>query len=268
MEKINREEFGQLVDYMKEKYGIDLGKKLALVEGRLWTVIRRKGFSTLGEYFRFVKSDTTGAEADTLITRLTTNYTFFCREDQHYRFVSETILPSLANKLPDRDLRIWSAGCSSGEEPYTIAMVIDSFFGKSKSSWDAKILATDISPLMLSRAREALYGDDRIRDVPSDWLEKYFVREGGQYRVVEAIRNEVILRPFNLMEKQLPFKKKFHVIFCRNVMIYFDKQTRIALVNRFYNALESGGYFFIGMSETLAKDETHFNMIHPSIYRK
>ncbi|MCL2747622.1 MAG: protein-glutamate O-methyltransferase CheR [Oscillospiraceae bacterium] len=268
MEKISRSEFEQLVAYMKDQYGIDLGQKLALVEGRLWNVIQQKGFSTLGEYFQYVVSDTSGAEAGTLISRLTTNFTYFYREEQHYRFLSETVLPALTGSIRDKDLRTWCAGCSSGDEPYTVAMVMDSYFGRNKAFWDAKILATDISPTALNLAREAIYREESLKIIPSDWLSKYFVREGSQYRVSHAIREEVVLRHFNLMQKTLPFKKKFHIIFCRNVMIYFDKQTRLDLVHRFYDALENGGYFFIGMSETLAKGETPFAFVKPSIYKK
>ena len=268
MEKISNEEFLELVKYMKEHYGIDLGQKLALVEGRLWSVIRQKGFSSLGEYFHFVVSDKSGTEAGTLVTRLTTNYTYFFREDQHYRFMREKVLPELTGGIKDKDLRIWSAGCSSGEEPYTLAMVLDAFFGLSKPGWDAKILATDISPLVLNQAKEAVYSEDRLREIPPEWKAKYFVREGEQLRVSRSIRDEVILRSFNLMQKAFLFKKKFHVIFCRNVMIYFDKKTRLDLINRFFEVLNPGGYFFIGMSETLSKGETPFTFVQPSIYRK
>ena len=269
MEKIKQEEFERLVDYMRDHYGVNLEKKKALVEGRLWSVINQKGFDSLDGYLRHVAADASGAEAGTLVTRLTTNYTYFMREDQHYKFLAEQALPPLIAGLRDKDLRIWSAGCSSGEEPYTIAMVIDALLGPAKTAWDAGILATDISPQMLRRANNAIYGEEQVKLLPPEWIGKYFIREGpDQYRVTEAIRREVTLRPFNLMRKDLPFKKKFHIIFCRNVMIYFDKPTRNALVSRFYDALAPGGYFFIGMSETLTKGETPFHVVQPSIYQK
>ena len=269
MEKISDSEFEQLVDYMKEHYGINLDKKLALVESRLWNVIRQKGFSSLKEYFQCVVADASGMEAGLLVTRLTTNYTFFMREDQHYQYLANHALPELIGKLREKDLCTWSAGCSSGEEPYTLAMVIDAFLGPAKNSWDAKILATDISPLMLNQAKEAVYSGDKLKDIPREWMNKYFVPVGAnRFQVANDIRKEVVLRPFNLMEKTLPFKKKFHIIFCRNVMIYFDKETRGALVSRFFNALAPGGYFFIGMSETLTKGETPFTFVQPSIYKK
>ncbi len=268
MEKIKREEFLTLVEYMRENYGINLEQKLTLVEGRLWGVLTQRGFSTLGEYFNFIVADKTGEEAKILVTRLTTNYTYFMREDQHYKYLVQNILPDLVRTLASRDLRIWSAGCSSGEEPYTTAMVLDDFFGPVKTEWDTKVLATDISPQVLQMAREALYPAERLENLPPAWIARYFKKEGLDYRVCDAIRGEVIFRSFNLMEKKLPFKKKFHVIFCRNVMIYFNKPTRDALIERFYDILEPGGHLFIGLSETVNKTDTRFEFVQPSIYRK
>ncbi len=269
MEKIKRDEFLRLVKYMKDNYGINLENKLTLVEGRLWSVITRKGFNTFTEYFESVISDRTGVEAKTLVTRLTTNYTYFMREDQHYNFLVETVLPGLVSTLKEKDLRIWSAGCSSGEEPYTTAMVLDNFFGVNKAGWDTKILATDISPQVLEMAKTGVYPADRLENLSKEWIDRYFAREDtGGYRVKERIKNEVIFRSFNLMEKSFPFKKKFHVIFCRNVMIYFDQETRDALINRYYDALEPDGYLFIGLSETVSKENTRFVFVKPSIYHK
>ena len=258
-----------LVNYMRDHYGVNLEQKLTLVEGRLWSVINQKGFTTLGEYFNYVKNDKTGEEAKTLVTRLTTNYTYFMREDQHYKFLVNNILPPLKASLRDKDLRIWSAGCSSGEEPFTTAMVLDDFFGINKHEWDSKILATDISPQVLKMAQEAVYPEERLQNLSPAWKSKYFTKLGpDKFKVNDNIRNEVIFRPFNLMEKTFPFRKKFHVIFCRNVMIYFNKQTRDELVERYYDALENGGYLFIGLSETVSKTDTRFNFVQPSIYKK
>ncbi|MCL1821106.1 MAG: protein-glutamate O-methyltransferase CheR [Oscillospiraceae bacterium] len=269
MEKIKREEFMQLVNYMRDNYGVNLEQKLTLVEGRLWSVINQKGFNTLEEYFNFVVNDKSGEEAKTLVTRLTTNYTYFMREEQHYNYLVGNILPNLKNTLRDRDLRIWSAGCSSGEEPFTTAMVLDDFFGLAKKEWDCKVLATDISPQVLRMAQEAVYPEERLQNLPPAWKSKYFTKLGpDKFKVNDAIKNEVIFRSFNLMDKVFPFKRKFHVIFCRNVMIYFNKKTRDDLVERYYDVLEPGGHLFIGMSETVSKTDTRFKFVRPSIYVK
>jgi len=269
MVPIQKEEFMRLVVYMRNNYGVNLENKQTLVEGRLFAVLKNRGIQSLSEYIDIVINDTSGEEAKTLVTRLTTNYTYFMREDQHYKFLVRTILPEMETKLRDRDLRTWSAGCSSGEEPFTTAMVIDDYFGMRKHDWDTKILATDISPQVLQMASEAIYPEDHLQSLPPGWKEKYFKSlGGGNYQVSEKIRQEVIFRQFNLMEKMLPFKKRFHVIFCRNVMIYFNKQTRDELCARFFSVLEPGGYFFIGLSETLSKDDSKFQFISPSIYKK
>ena len=266
--KVSQEDFLRLVKYMKDTYGINLAQKLSLVEGRLWNVIKKKGFGSLAEYFDFVVADKTGMEAKTLVTRLTTNYTYFMREDQHYKFLTGVALPEICPRLQPKDLRIWSAGCSSGEEPYTTAMVLDDYFGVNKGAWDCKVLATDISPQVLQMADEAVYPEDRLKNLPAEWKTKYFTKEpGDMFRVKPAVKDEVIFRSFNLMEP-FPFRKPFHVIFCRNVMIYLDKPTRDALIERYYDALVPGGYLFIGLSETVDKNITRFEFMKPSIYRR
>ncbi|MCL2082078.1 MAG: protein-glutamate O-methyltransferase CheR [Oscillospiraceae bacterium] len=267
-QKVDPHDFMKLVNYMRDNYGINLEQKLTLVEGRLWNTIKKKGFNSLNEYFDFVVNDRTQKEARTLLTRLTTNYTYFMREDQHYSFLVNTALPSLLPVLSAKDLRIWSAGCSSGEEPYTTAMVLDDYFGASKHHWDRKVLATDISPQVLEMADEAVYPEERLKNLPSAWKTKYFNSEpGNQFRVKDSLKTEVIFRTFNLMDA-FPFKKPFHVIFCRNVMIYFEKATRDALIERFYDALVPGGYLFIGLSETVDKQNSRFTFVRPSIYLK
>ena len=265
---VSRDEFMALVKWVKENYGVNLEQKATLVEGRLWNVIKQKGYSSLKEYFDFAVAEKSGMEIKTLLTRLTTNYTYFMREDQHYTFLTDIILPNLVPTLKTKDLRIWSAGCSSGEEPYTTAMVLDDWFGPSKAGWDAKVLATDISPQVLQMADEAVYPEERLKNLPPAWKKKYFTKEpGAQFRVKPEIKKEVIFRSFNLMEP-FPFKKPFHIIFCRNVMIYFDKPTRDALVERYYDALEPGGYLFIGLSETVDRTVTRFGFVKPAIYRR
>jgi len=259
----------KLVNYMSEHYGIRLEKKLSLIEDRLRVVLKQKGFASIAEYFNYVINDNTGEEAKVLVTRLTTNYTYFMREEVHYKFLTETILPSLTKTLKDRDLRIWSAGCSSGEEPYTTAMTLDDHFGPDKKNWDTKILATDISPQVLAMATEAVYPADRLKNLNPSWIDRYFIKTGADHFMVnDKIRAEVIFRSFNLMSETLPFRKKFHVIFCRNVMIYFDKKTSEALVNRFCGALEVGGHLFIGLSESLTGADSRLKRVRPSIYEK
>ena len=166
-------------------------------------------------------------------------------------------------------LSIWSAGCSSGEEPYTISMLIKEYFGAKAAQWDTRGLATDISMNALGAAQHAVYDESSLKEVPATWKTKYFSRttEPGIYEVAPIIKNNVIFRTFNLMDP-IHFKLKFDVIFCRNVMIYFDQATKEALVKRFYQATNPGGYLLIGHSESLNKENTPYRYLMPATYRK
>lgn len=267
---ITDSEFNQLAAYIKTYCGINLKEeKRVLVMGRLQNVLKQHNFLSFSEYLEYIHADKTGNAAITLVNKITTNHTFFMREADHYSYFRDKVLPYLEDTVKVKDLRIWSAGCSSGEEPYTLAMILDEFFGKEKTLWDTKVLATDISSKVLDTAAKGIYSNENITAIPAKWRLNYFKRLDGEKSVlVDRIRNEVIYRKLNLMDEVFPFKRKFNVIFCRNVMIYFDAQTKNALINKFYNLLESGGYLFIGHSESLNRDGTKFKYVMPSVYRK
>jgi chemotaxis protein methyltransferase CheR len=191
------------------------------------------------------------------------------RESKHFDYFSSTVLPYLQENVDDRDLRIWSAGCSTGEEPYTLQMIMHDFFGGKAPLWDKQLLATDISTSVLETAKAGIYPLEAISEIPSYWRLNYFNMLGGErVEVSPGIRSNITFRAFNLMEARFPFKKKFHAIFCRNVMIYFDQETRMSLVNKFYDSLEYGGYLFIGHSETVDRAGTPFKYIMPAVYRR
>lgn len=270
MQKISEREFKQLAEYIQSNYGIHLkNEKQTMLVGRLSNVLAEKKFTSFAEYINYIAEDKTGEAAATLIEKISTNHTFFMREADHFNFFKEEVLPQLAKNQKDKDLRIWSAGCSTGEEPYTLAMIIDEFFGVNKKWWDTKILATDISNKVLAIAQDGVYSNEQIASIPALWKLNYFEKLGKEkYVLIPKIRNEVIYRKFNLMEKIFPFKKKFHVIFCRNVMIYFDNKTKIDLVKKFYDITEPGGYLFIGHSESLNRNETQYKYITSAVYRK
>lgn len=270
MIEITQKEFKQLADYIKANYGIRLKEeKQTLVTGRLHNVLIENNFSSFADYYDYVISDRTGNAVNTMINKITTNHTFFMREVDHFYYFRDIVLPYLKKTEKDKDLRIWSAGCSTGEEPYTLAMIIDEFLGKERLWWDTKILATDISSKVLDTAVRGIYSNEDIAVIPSGWRNNYFKRYDNKNSIlVDKIRNEVIYRKFNLMDAIFPFKRKFHVIFCRNVMIYFDSKTKMELVNKFYDMMEYGGYLFIGHSESLNREETRYKYIKPSVYRK
>jgi chemotaxis protein methyltransferase CheR len=267
---ITDREYEQLSDYIYRTCGITLGsQKKALIVSRLQNVLLQKSFGSFSDYYKYIVADKTGEATTALVDKITTNHTFFMREADHFEFFKDTVLPHLAGTVKNRDLRIWSAGCSSGEEPYTLAMIIQDYFGAEKQSWDTKVLATDISTAILDTAKKGEYPTQSVEALPVAWRNGYFKKtDGEKSAVVDKIKNEVIFSAFNLMSPVFPFKKKFHVIFCRNVMIYFNAETKRVLIDKFYDALEPGGYLFVGHSESLNRDETKFKYIKPAIYRK
>lgn len=263
-------EFVKVSNYVKLNFGIDLSKKESLIRSRMENFLVENRYNSLSEFYNHMISDKTGMSVSTLINKLSTNHTFFFREIAHFNFLKEEILPYLKQKeMNTKDLRLWSAGCSSGEEAYTIAMIINEFFGNGKHMWDTKILATDISDRALDKAKLGEYKKQQLTNVSNYFKNKYFNKSGIEdFKLKKDIMDEVIFRRFNFMNDFFPFNKKFHVIFCRNVMIYFDEKTKEELINKLYESTEPGGYLFIGHSESINKNNTKYKYISPSIYRK
>lgn len=270
--EITEAEFQRLVKYMYDNFGINLTAKKVLVQGRLGNMLCEREFTSYNDYLDTVMSDDTGTEVTTILNKLTTNHTFFMREPEHYTFMKDTILPYMT-KVNEKShvLRIWSAACSSGEECYTASMLIDQYFGAEKAKWDTRILATDISQNVIAKAKKGIYTEDGMKGLSNEWKSRYFNNLGdGRYEICQGIKDEVIFKTFNLMDP-MPEKykvKPFDLIFCRNVMIYFDNPTKQALINRFYDVVKPGGYFFIGHAESVNRNETEFEYIKPAIYRK
>ncbi|MBP7052407.1 MAG: protein-glutamate O-methyltransferase [Phycisphaerae bacterium] len=271
---LGEKEFRLISDLVYKHCGINLhdGKK-ELVRARLAKRLREGNFETFSDYIRFVLEDSSGREFSLLVDSLSTNLTKFFREDQHFEYLRSQFLPRvLAAKQARRDLRIraWSAGCSTGEEPYSIAItLLEAIVGRGQ--WDVKLLATDVSTRVLERAKEGVYEKDRIDPIPAALRNKYLIhtRDRGRdwYEVAPALRNVVLFRYLNLME-DWPVKGPLDFIFCRNVMIYFDKPTQERLVNRYYDLLASGGILFTGHSESLTGVEHRFKYVQPTIYTK
>lgn len=272
-ERISDREFRDIQDFMMSQYGIHFSdKKQTLIVGRLQLYIEKLGFQDYTTYLRHVKQDTTGQAANELINRLTTNHTFFNREAAHFEFLMSTVIPQIVSELArgqQLDLRLWCAGCSSGEESYFLAMLLMEYFGHDYQRWTAGVLATDISTRVLEIAAKGVYSAERFQALPDFMERKYFQKlPDGQFQANTKLRREVTYRCFNLMDKQ-HFKKPFAVIFCRNVMIYFNRPTRLALVQRFYESTAPGGYLFIGHSETLGRGEDcPYTYVKPGVYCK
>lgn len=269
MLEIKDRDFQRLVSFVHQNYGIDLSKKRQLIIGRLSNTILSMGFSSFEQYIDNLINNKKPEDLELMLNKLTTNYTFFMREGAHFELFRDTILPYLVETKKDKVLSIWSAACSSGEEPYTISMIIKEFFGAKASAWDTRVLATDISQNALVAAKNAVYEEDSLKELSSTWKSRYFRPTGspGTYTVSPEIKSNVIFRTFNLMDP-IKFRLKFDVIFCRNVMIYFDQPTKEALVNRFYDATNPGGYLLIGHSESLNKGTTPYKYLKPATYRK
>lgn len=266
--QITDSEFEKLMNFVKSKYGLDLAKKRILIQSRLSNILRERGLKNFSEYINIVLRDTTGAEITVLLNKLTTNHSYFMREQEHFSFLQSDVLPMLVKKhTVVRELNIWSAGCSAGQEVYTTAMAIDEFFGAQKSLWKVNFLATDISANVLEQAKNAIYAPDNIKDIPPRWKDKYFTRQGESFQVIDSIRKHVTFRTLNLMDN-FRFAKPFDLVMCRNVMIYFDKPTKDALVERFYGVTAPEGFLFIGHSEVIDKEKTQFTYIKPAIYQK
>ncbi|MDQ0192454.1 CheR family methyltransferase [Paenibacillus wynnii] len=270
MISINNREFSRLTSYIQARLGIHLSdEKRSLVVGRLQNELTQLNVKSFSEYIDILLQDKTGNILNSLINKITTNHTYFMREVEHFTFLKETLLPQYLHSLKEKDLRLWCAACSTGEEPYTLAMLINDFFQNDSLAWDTQVLATDISDRVLELARKAEYSPEQILPLPQHWKSQYLRRnENGNFTFHEKIKNEVIFRKFNLMEPNYPFKRKFHIIFCRNVMIYFDMETKTELLCKLYDSLESGGYLFIGHSESINRESTPFKYIMPAVYRK
>ena len=229
-------------------------------------MLTEQGYTSFSEFVAQLLKERDPQKIEQVLNRLTTNYTFFMREQEHFQFFEKVVLPEMIRRHQrDKVMAIWSAGCSSGEEPYNLSMYIKDYLGMQASQWDTRILATDISQKALAKAKKGVY---EVPDtVPESWRKKYFKKiEGSRYAVSPEIRNNVIFQTFNLMDP-IKFRLKFDVIFCRNVMIYFDQPTKDALVRRFYDATVPGGYLMISHSENLSKDAP-YTTVAPSTFQK
>lgn len=269
MINISEQEFNELSHYIHENFGIFLRKeKMTLVSGRLQNVLVMQNFANFSDYFKYVTSDKTGEAAITLVNKITTNHTYFMREPNHFYYFRDRVLPQIEATCRERDLRIWCAACSTGEEAYTLAILIDAYFSSKGALWDKRLLATDLSEKVLRYAEKGIYGREKIAPLPPDWkLSCFKDYDAEQMMVIDKIKQQIIFRKFNLVDP-FPFKKKFHAIFCRNVMIYFDNQTKQELIKKLYDSLEPGGYLFIGHSESVSRESNQFRYVMPAVYRK
>ncbi|ACS79886.1 CheR family methyltransferase [Maridesulfovibrio salexigens] len=271
MPKMTDSDFGKFSKLIKEEFGIKMPpSKKTMLEARLQKRLRALGFSCHSQYCDFLFSPG-GFERElaSLIDVVTTNTTDFFREPKHFELLLSTVLPDLCQRN-SRPLKVWSAGCSSGEEPYTLCMVLNEFAEKNPS-FKYSLMATDISTDILRKAINAVYPMSKVDVVPMALKKKYLLKSKDRakplVRVVPALRNKVDFRRLNFMEP-FPFKDQKDIIFCRNVVIYFDRATQYTLFKKFCSTLSKGGYLFIGHSESISGMELPVRQIAPTVYQK
>lgn len=257
-------DFEQIRQLAYGTFGLDLkpGKE-ELVSARLRRLLRKGGFRSFQDYYRHVLADRSGSALAAMIDALATNHTSFLREPDHFQFLREQVLPGLGNR---ELLEIWCAACSTGEEVWTLAMLLNEACPQRRIA----IQASDISNKALGAAQAAEYTADRCQGIPANWLSRYFVAGKGAakvYSVAPRIRSQASFRRLNLVES-FSWGRLFPVIFCRNVMIYFDRRTQEQVVARLAAVLEPGGYLFVGHAESLTSISHSLDYVRPAVYRK
>ncbi|MBN2331535.1 MAG: protein-glutamate O-methyltransferase [Deltaproteobacteria bacterium] len=268
---ISTKDFRRFCQFIYGRCGINLHEgKRDLVRSRLARRLRALGLSSYKDYFDRVFEDDNDQEIVYLLDAISTNVTYFFREEKHFDFLTQEVLPALVGKPrtgANDCIKAWSAGCSSGEEPYSLAITLSEFL--EPHSQGCKLLGTDLSTSVLQKAKQGVYEAGKLENIPRPLLRKYFNPHGDGvfYQVAPRVKSLLRFARLNLMHT-FPFKGRFDIIFCRNVMIYFDKPTQETLVNKFSHVLNPGGYLMIGHSESLTSIKHDLQYIQPAIYRK
>jgi len=250
---LGESEFTRLAEYVYQKTGIrfEVGKQY-YVARRLERRMRELGFESFGLYFNYLRFEGGAREMEFLINELTVNETYFFREYVQLKSFAEEVLPILVNNATGSTLRIWSAGCSTGEEPYTLAIILLEMLSDSGVFFE--VHGTDINTSVLEVAERGCYSERAVKDTPVDYLKKYFRSEGIGFSVVPLVKKHVRFYHLNLKDgKSIDRMKGFHAIFCRNVLIYFDDQSRREVALGFYRSLVPGGFIFLGHSESMSR---------------
>ena len=265
-------DFDQIRQLASEFTGISLSEhKKEMVYSRLARRLRALDISEFSDYISYLRAHER-EELGNFVNSITTNLTSFFRENHHFEYLSSTVIPELASQhKADKKIRGWSAGCSTGEEPYSVAMTLSEAPEFDMRSWDVRMLATDLDTNVLRHAKNGVYDLDRIKGIDESrrrkWFEHQKQDEKSVYHVSNKLKEKITFNQLNLM-KPWPINGKFDFIFCRNVVIYFDKPTQRKLFDRYADALNEGGYLFIGHSETLHGVTTRFKSLGRTIYRK
>ncbi len=262
-------EFYRIVNYIRINFGINLMNKRSLIERRLEDMLCKFNFKNIDDLINSVENDGSDNFNNILIEALVTTHTFFMREELHFELLKKVILPKmLKNDIEEKSIRIWSAAASSGQEAYTIEMIIKDFIEDEKVDFDIEILGTDISDAMLNIASAGEYTKEQMEFVCDEWKRKYFTKKiNGDYRINDYIKNEVSFKKINLLST-FQFENKYHIIFLRNILIYFESGIMNEVVDKVANNLIEGGYLFIGTTEEIEISSTMLIVVLPSVYRR
>jgi chemotaxis protein methyltransferase CheR len=269
---LNDTDFNFICQFVYQQAGIVLNQsKREMVYRRLTRIIRERHLSSFAEYCALLRAQPE-QEIDYFINAITTNLTSFFREKHHFEYLAETEIPRLLQnkgKAHKPHLRIWSAACSTGEEPYSIAITLLKTMKKELSHWDAKILATDIDSNVIAKSKLGVYDKNKLKEIGSSTLANYFdlINDKTAARIKTNVKQLITFKQLNLLH-EWPMKGLFDVIFCRNVIIYFDKKTQQELFARFYEKLKPGGLLILGHSENLGAYQKYFTNESRTVFRK
>lgn len=273
--KLKEQEFLKISDYIQQHYGIQLPlTKQKMVEARLHKRLKACNIPTYKLYFDYVFSEKGRVEEYFyMIDLITTNKTDFFREPTHFDFLSNELLPALTSKKGKTEpVRIWSAACSSGEEVYSILITIEEFIFRTFERFRYKILGTDLSLQILKKAATAVYAEERITNLPSPIKKRYFLKSIGgpasQVKIKPDLLSAVEFKRLNLLKSFESVDKQFDIIFCRNVLIYFNKETQVLVISKLLERLVIGGFLFIGHSESLNQLNLPLRQVQPTVYQK
>jgi chemotaxis protein methyltransferase CheR len=272
MATFSNSEFRIVSQLIEDNFGLVLDdSNKPYFMGRLQDLFYENGFASFEEYYEHVLKDTSGQVLNKLVDSLSPHHSYFNRERGQFDHFQRTVLPMLAEEISYRGpkrLKLWSAGCSSGEEPYLLAMIMLEHFSEQLDSWDIRVLATDVSESILQQAKSGIYCKQNIANLPDFLRLKYFSRLTEDNWIIKPRLKQVVrFEQHDLMEDNPPKGGKMHIIFCRNVMIFFDEPTRKSMIRRFYRHTMSGGYLFLGLSESIGEFDTGYHFSQPGIYR-
>jgi chemotaxis protein methyltransferase CheR len=264
-------EFIRKLVYERSRICLDGGKR-EMVSARLGKRLRATNLASVTQYCELLRSKGADEELAHLIDAISTNHTFFFRENAHFEFMRQTVIPEMQQRCKVErwpKFLAWSAACSSGEEPYSLAITLNEALG---ATWDWHIQCTDISHRILAKAKQGIYREDTVEKMPAPMVRQYFQEgvgpQAGNHRVRPEIRRHLSFHQLNLLEGDSPMNERFHVIFCRNVMIYFDRPTQEQLIERMTRRLLPGGYLLVGHSESLTAIKHSLQAVRPATYRR